>query len=596
MVRRTSIQKAVLSGNEAIARGAWEAGVTVASAYPGTPSTEIVAALAQFPGVYAEWATNEKVALDVAIGAAYSGRRALSALKCVGLNVASDALFYASVTGVEGGLVIVSADDPGLHSSQDEQDNRQYARFARIPVLEPSDSQEAKEIVGAALDLGERFETPTLIRLTTRLAHGYSVVRLGPRREPQRVPLFPRDPQRYVVLFDREQRYPRMAERLARIAACLEDSPWNRLEAGDSALGIITCGVAYQYAREVFPEASFLKLGITYPLPAGLVGRFAHSVERLLVLEELDPFVEEQVRLLGIPVEGKSLFPSCGELSPERVHDCAVRAGLRPSRQRPQPVPNLPPRPPTLCAGCPHRAFFYLARRLNLLVHGDIGCYTLGALPPLQAMHSCGCMSASIGVAHGACKAGSLEKHVAVLGDSTFLHSGLPALLNLVHNHSDVVVVILDNGTTAMTGQQDTVAGERTLQDRPAPALDLAAIARALGVERATTVDAYDLCAIETELKRCLDSHGPTVLVIRGPCVQCPDWVATQTCWIDPERCVGCHTCLRLGCPAMLPTGEVAERTGRRQTWIDPLACTGCTLCAQICSRESIRILPSETQ
>ncbi len=579
----------LLSANEALARGAWEYGVAVVSGYPGTPSTEIIQALSRFPSVYAEWAPNEKVAMDVVVGASYVGRRALTAAKCVGINVAADALFYASVTGVVGGLVVVTADDPGQHSSQDEQDNRRYGPFARIPVLEPTDSQEAKEIVGEALALSERFRTPVLIRVTTRLAHGSSVVTLGSRQEQQRGVRFPRDPRQYNVLFDREKRYPLLEERVRGLAEYAEESPWNRIEPGDPALGIIACGIAYQYGREVFPGASFLKLGMTYPLPEKLVQRFAQGVKRLLVLEELDPFVEEQVRLLGVRVEGKSIFPSCGELSPDLVYDGAARAGLLPPRKRPEVIAGLPPRPPVLCAGCPHRAFFYVAGKLGVVIHGDIGCYTLGALPPLQAMDSCGCMGSSIGVAHGAVRAGSPERHVAVIGDSTFLHSGIQSLLNVVHNGSSVVVVILDNRSTAMTGYQDTSFSDYTLQGRPARRLEFEPLVRALGIEQVTTVDAYDLGAIKEALRRDLAGDGPAVLVVRRECVKLTTpgspW---PFCFVDTDRCNGCHLCLQLGCPAIGPIEGKAAGLKAARVQIDLDRCVGCGLCSQVCGQGAI--------
>lgn len=589
-------RKKLLSGNEAIAHGAWEYGVSIASAYPGTPSTEIVETLGQLPGVYAEWAPNEKVALDVAIGAAYTGRRALTAAKCVGINVAADALFYASVTGVNGGLVIVTADDPGLHSSQDEQDNRQYARFARIPVFEPTDSQEAKDIVGEALRVSESFHTPVLIRTTTRLAHSYSIVTLGLRQQVGATARFPREPLRYVVLFDRERRYPQMETRIAQLAKYAEDSPWNRIESGDPRLGIIACGIAYQYARELLPTASFLKLGMTFPLPLQLIARFAKSVERLIVLEELDPFVEEQIRLQGVHLEGKSIFPTCGEFTPELVESCLAKAGLFPSRGQPvASIAPLPPRPPILCAGCPHRSIFYLAGQMRLVIHGDIGCYTLGALPPLQAMHSCGCMAASIGVAHGARKAGSRERHVAVIGDSTFLHSGIQALLNVIHNGSDVVVVILDNRSTAMTGYQDTPFSDVTLQGHPAPLLEFEPLIRALGINQVITVDAYDLWAVETGLQSSLASGGPAVLVIRRECVKLP-WASPpfQRCEVDPDRCLACYRCLELGCPAIEIGPEQYLPAKRGKVQISLADCVGCGVCSQVCPRGAILTIAQE--
>ena len=414
----------MLSGDEAVARGAWEAGVAVASAYPGTPSTEILEDLVHYPNTYTEWAPNEKVAVDVAIGAAYAGRRALAAMKHVGLNVAADSFMYASMTGMEAGLVIVSADDPAMHSSQNEQDNRTFAKFARIPCLEPSDSQDAKDMTIAAFGLSEHFDTPVLLRLTTRICHSTSAVELGERVDgtPADPKPFPRNPAKYVMVpGNAVKRHPVIEQRILDIAKFAESFPFNRIEKGDSTLGIITAGVAYQYAKEVFPDASILRLGMTWPLPEQMIRQFAASVEKLIVIEELDPFIEEAVRLMGIPVEGKSIFPLTGELDPRVVRESAIKAGLLPASAH-VPLPEvevgpLPARPPVLCPGCPHRGVFYVLNKLKVPVNGDIGCYTLGLIPPLSAIHSCGCMGAGIAVAHGAVKAGSLEHHVAVIGD-----------------------------------------------------------------------------------------------------------------------------------------------------------------------------------
>ncbi|OYV88383.1 MAG: indolepyruvate ferredoxin oxidoreductase subunit alpha, partial [Acidobacteria bacterium 21-70-11] len=410
------------------------AGVHLAAAYPGTPSTEILEELSRFPHVYCEWSTNEKVAVDVAVGAAYAGRRALAAMKHVGLNVAADSFFYASFTGAEAGLVIVSADDPGMHSSQNEQDNRRFAQFARVPCLEPSDSQECKDFAVAAFDVSETFDTPVLLRTTTRTNHSSTPVELGERTDvaPRRKK-FPRDPAKYVMIpANARARHPLVEQRVLDLAAWAETTPLNRIEWRDRSVGIVTAGIAYQYAREVLPAASVLKLGMVYPVPEQLIRAFAAGVERLIVLEELDPVLEQEIRLLGIACEGKSIFPLCGELDPTVVRSAAAAAGLAVDRS---PVtaaaldlPELPARPPVLCAGCPHRGVFQLLSKKKAAVSGDIGCYTLGLLPPLSAIHSCGCMGAGIGVAHGAGKAGIGERMVAVIGDSTFYHTGMPAL------------------------------------------------------------------------------------------------------------------------------------------------------------------------
>jgi len=588
--------KQLLSGNEAVARGAWEAGVAVASAYPGTPSTEILENFARFPNVYAEWAPNEKVAVDVAVGAAYAGRRAMAAMKHVGANVAADSIFYASMTGLEGGLLIISADDPAMHSSQNEQDNRRYAKFARLPCLEPSDSQEAKDLVGVALDISEQFDTPVFLRLTTRICHSSTPVELGEQQGP--VPpageKFPRNPAKYVMVpGNARKRHPVIEERLQRLAEFAETFAYNRIEWGDRSLGIVTCGVAYQYAREVFPDASILRLGMTYPLPARLVGEFAAGVERLIIIEELDPFLEEEIKLLGIECEGKSIFPLCGEFSPRVVRESAIEAGLLPPTAHVPltdlPLPEIPPRPPVLCPGCPHRAVFHVLSKRRVPVAGDIGCYTLGLLPPLSAIHTCGCMGAGIGVAHGAAQAGVGERMVAVIGDSTFFHTGLPALANVAYNQSNVITIILDNRITAMTGQQQNPGTGYTLQMQEVPPLDLETVVRALGIERVKTVPAFNVKAIDEALKEFLEADGPSVLITRDECALLPSarkrWLPLK---VVADKCNGCTMCFRIGCPAILKSDELDAKTGRPKALIDPLLCTGCEVCAQVCPRDAI--------
>ncbi len=580
--------KKLLSGNEAIARGAWEYGVAVASAYPGTPSTEILEEFARYPNVYAEWATNEKVALDVAIGAAYAGRRAMSTMKHVGLNVAADAFFYASMTGIEGGLVIVSADDPAMHSSQNEQDNRNFGKFARVPVVEPVDSQEAKDLVGAALDISEQFDTPVLLRITTRIAHSSTPVELGERREgPPPLPTYPRKFEKYVMLpVNARKRHPVIEERIRKLTEFAETFPFNRIEWGDRDLGIVTCGVAYQYAKEIFPTASVLKLGMTYPIPPRMVREFVGGVKRAIVLEELDPFVENEIKLLGLWVEGKSIFSGIGEMDPRLVREQAIAAGLLPeSARKTYVVPDvgsLPGRPPVLCPGCPHRGFYVITRKLKLPINGDIGCYTLGALPPLNSTDTCGCMGASIGVAHGADKAGSPERNIAVLGDSTFFHTGMPALLNVAYNKGKTITVVLDNRVTAMTGHQDNPGTGRTLQGQETKEIEFEPLLRALGMDHVHTVNAFDLREVERALREAVKRDEASALVVRGECALLPEarkkYVPLR---VDEERCNGCGLCFRVGCPAIVkrPDGKAS---------IDPLLCTGCEVCAQVCGRKAI--------
>lgn len=592
----------MLSGNEAVARGAWEAGIAVASAYPGTPSTEILEDLAHYPNIYAEWAPNEKVAVDVAIGAAYAGKRSMAAMKHVGLNVAADSFMYASMTGMEAGLVIVSADDPAMHSSQNEQDNRTFAKFARIPCLEPSDSQEAKDMTIAAFGLSERFDTPVLLRLTTRICHSTSAVELGERIDgaPTDPKPFPRNPLKYVMVpGNAVKRHPVIEQRILDVARLAESFPYNHIEMGEPSLGIITAGVAYQYAKEVFPYASILHLGMTWPIPEQLIKQFAATVEKLIVIEELDPFIEEAVRLMGIQVQGKSIFPIVGELDPRVVRESAIKAGLLPESEH-IPLPGvevgpLPARPPVLCPGCPHRGVFYILNKLKVPVNGDIGCYTLGLIPPLSAIHSCGCMGAGIAVAHGAVKAGSPERHVAVIGDSTFFHTGIPALINTVYNHSRVITIIMDNRVTGMTGHQENPGTGVTLQGEETTVIELEPLVRACGIQQVKTVPAYNVAEIETTLKEYLKLDEPAVLITREPCVLLPEvrktWVPLE---VMAEQCNGCALCFRIGCPAILKSSELDARLQRPKAVIDATLCTGCEVCAQICPRDAITFRPVE--
>lgn len=579
---------ALLTGNEAIARGAYEAGVAVATGYPGTPSTEIVEYLATLPDVYVEWSSNEKVALDVAVGASMGGVRALCTMKHVGLNVAADTFMVASYTGVRGGLVVVSADDPGMHSSQNEQDNRLYAKFAGVPLLEPGDSQEAKTFTELAFSLSEEFDTPVLLRTTTRISHTRGVVELGDRHVPPPRP-FHRDPAKYVMLpAYARQRRPRVLERLLRLAEVAARPEFLRVEMRDPSVGVVTAGVCYSLVREVVPEASVLKLGMSYPLPLDAIRRFAGQVRRLFVVEELEPFLEEMLRAAGFSVEGKAYFPQQGELTPERVREGFARAGVLPEPGDAGPA-NLPtaPRPPVLCPGCPHTAPFLALQRLGAVVCGDIGCYTLAALEPLRAMDSCLAMGSSIGMATGLALAGTAPGPVvAVIGDSTFLHAGLPALVDAVYKRAHVTVVILDNGTTAMTGGQPHPATGSGVRGAPAPRVDLAAVCRAMGVEFVRAVDPYDLGATFVALEEAIRYPGVSVVITNRPCVEAPVKVRDEPFRVVLERCTACQLCMDLGCPAIVWTDETYE--GRPKVTIRPDACTGCTLCAQVCPADAI--------
>ena len=590
--------KRLLSGNEAIALGAWEAGVKYAAAYPGTPSTEILPALAQYAGVRAEWASNEKVALDGVVGASFAGARALAAMKHVGVNVASDSLMTLSYTGVGAGLVLVSADDPGAFSSQNEQDNRHYARFGKFPCLEPSDSQEAKDFTRFGFDLSERFDAPVMLRSTTRLSHSKSAVQVlmpaGPR-EPEPLPSFERKPRKYVMIPAHARlRHPEVEARMQALTEYAESCPLNRVEWGDRRVGVISGGVAYQYAREVFAGFSFLKLGMTYPLPAQMIRDFAAEVETLVVVEELDPFIEEQVLALGLEVIGKDVFSATGELTLARVREGALKAGLPVERSAPegqQPVPSIavPPRPPALCPGCPHRSVYFNLRKLKLLVAGDIGCYAIGVLPPFEEMDMLISMGASIGMAHGAKQAGCPDKIVATIGDSTLFHSGLPELASTIYNQGVACTMILDNGTTAMTGGQDNPATGVTLQGVSTQAIDIESVVRAMGVEDLWVVDALDVKGVETAIREATAVEDrPTVILVNGACVFTPQFQRRPVVAADPEVCNGCGFCFRVGCPAILKSDEIDPKTKRPKAQIDPLLCTGCTVCLQVCPRKAI--------
>ncbi|MFZ5632354.1 MAG: indolepyruvate ferredoxin oxidoreductase subunit alpha [Bacillota bacterium] len=572
----------LLTGNAAIARGAFESGVTLAAGYPGTPSTEILENFCRYQGIYAEWAPNEKVALEVGIGAAMAGVRALVTMKHVGVNVAADPLLTAAYTGVNGGLVIVSADDPGMHSSQNEQDNRNYARFARIPMLEPADSAEARDMVGLGLTISEEFDIPVMLRITTRVAHSQGFVEL---REPVSRSLreYRKDARKWLMVpaFGRLRRHS-LGERVKRLADYSENTPLNFILPGDRKVGVITSGISYQFVREVLPGAAVLKLGMTYPLPAGLIKKFAAGVDRLIVVEELEPYIEDFVRGLGLPVSGKELFPDSGEFSTGLVRRGFIAAGVIPGQEAApvrqfEDMPAVPVRPPVLCAGCPHRGVFYTLRKLKLVVTGDIGCYTLGGLAPLDGIDSCVCMGASIGMAHGIDRSAPAMRGrtVAVIGDSTFLHSGITGLLDVVYNNGNTTVMILDNGTTAMTGHQDHPATGRTLMGESAPVVDLEGLVRSLGVTRVRTVDPLDLAGLEEAVREEVAAPGPSVIIARRPCVLIKRQAAASPVTVDREACTGCKTCLKLSCPAISVTDKTCS--------VDPVSCTGCGLCVQVC-------------
>lgn len=594
--------KQLISGNEAIALGAYHAGVSVCTAYPGTPSTEIMESLAHFSGIYTEWSVNEKVAMEVALGASYAGVRAMASMKHVGLNVASDPFMAAATTGVDGGLVVVECDDPGEHSSQGEQDNRHYARMAKVPMFEPTDSREAYELMDYAFRVSEEFDTPVLLRSTTRLSHCKTVVNVnGERPVNIKKPHFTPSPAKYVMVPSnaRQRRYT-MEDRIIKLREYVNRFPMNEMITADRKLGVISSGVSYQYAREVFKEASHLKLVTVYPFPDELIRKFAAGVDRIIVIEELDPFIEEEVQKLGIPVSGKSFIPIIGELSPEIVEKSAVEAGILPSGGRLFTVPavpgtHLPPRPPLLCAGCPHMGAEYMFRKLGLagsepdengrvdknriIVTGDIGCYTLGVYAPLFAIDTSACMGASIGQALGMEKAGITEKIIAVIGDSTFFHSGITGLIDVVYNQGTSTVVIMDNGTTAMTGHQGHPGTGISAAGSPLRTVSLENLVKGIGIEDVGVVNAFDLESIKTAIRKAVGDEKPSVVIVRG---DCPNNVKTRKppYRVEAQSCVNCQACLKLGCPAL--------RTGDESVYIDIENCTGCGICAQACPKKCI--------
>jgi indolepyruvate ferredoxin oxidoreductase alpha subunit len=658
--------KRMLLGNEALALGAFMSGVSVATGYPGTPSTEILEYFANYPGVYAEWSPNEKVALEVGMGAAMAGARTMVTMKHVGLNVAADPFFAVAYTGTEAGLVVISADDPGMHSSQGEQDNRNYAKFAKVPLLEPADSQECADMMRIGLEISEQFDTPVLLRTTTRVSHAQSLVEIAAEQiqrgsvgRPATAELRPfnRNPVKYVMLpSNARQRRVALEERLGRLQDYVETTPLNFIRWGDRRLGIVTSSIAYVYAREVFPHASFLKLGMAYPLPRKLILEFARQVDTLLICEELDPYLEEQIRALpGIAAErvrGKDVFPGIGEFTPELVAQCAVDSGLISADAVPpylladadgslKPVAGLSQRPPLLCPGCGHRGTFYVLRQLmfgedrdrdergeregeqgaslspsplslspsslslspssisrseprspyvranlerrrqyGLVITGDIGCYTLGALQPLNAMDTCACMGASIGQAIGLEKGGIKNKIVAVIGDSTFYHSGITGLVDVITSGAATTTIILDNFTTAMTGGNVNPGTGKTVDGRPARRVELETLCRGLGIEDVTVIGGFDTDALEREIARAVQSPEPSVLIVREPCVLELKSSSSMTSWVEPEKCVSCWACLVTACPALIrQDGKVA---------VLPDRCTDCQVCNRVCPHDAI--------
>ncbi|MCR4962410.1 MAG: indolepyruvate ferredoxin oxidoreductase subunit alpha [Firmicutes bacterium] len=586
--------KKLLTGDEAIARGAYEAGVHFAAAYPGTPSTEILENLAKYPEVYAEWSPNEKVALEGAIGASVAGGRSIASMKHVGLNVAADPLFTFAYTGVNGGAVVVTADEPAMYSSQNEQDNRNYAKAAKLPMLEPADSQECLDMAKLAFEISESFDTPVLMRLTTRVCHAKSLVQCGQRQEAP-VRDYHRQMDKYVCVpaVSRKLRV-KVAERMAKLAEYSEKTPLNFAQYNDLQAGVITSGDCYFYAQEVFGDTvSYLKLGMTNPLPANLIREFCQKVGKIYVIEENDPYLEDAVRQLGFDPIGQALFPYTGELTPEVIRKAVFGQAL-PSIEYDQS--KVVGRPPTLCAGCPHRGFFYeIGRRKDIMVCGDIGCYALGSAKPFNAIDTTICMGASISMGHGAQKIFKLgdkpTKVVSVLGDSTFFHTGINSLINVAYNQSSTVNIILDNRITGMTGHQENPGSGYTVKGEPTNLIDIETLVKALGFRHVRTVDPNDLDTLKKTLDEFLDLDEPSVIITRWPCAlkkfsqedkaEFTD-AFSQKYTVDTDTCIGCRICMRAGCPA-LSFDQQAKKAK-----VDKVQCLGCGVCAQICPKQAI--------
>ena len=567
--------KQLMLGNQAVARGLFEAGCKVGSSYPGTPSTEITESVSTYDEIYAEWAPNEKVACEVALGASIGGARSFCAMKHVGLNVAADPLFTASYTGVGAGLIICVADDQGMHSSQNEQDSRHYAVSAKLPMLEPADSQECVDFVKAAYELSEQYDTPVLLRTCTRIAHSQSIVETS-EREEQPIKPYVKDPKKYVMMPGNAiGRHVVVEERMEKLAELAETTELNRIEMGDQSIGIITAGICYQYVKEAFPQASVLKLGMVNPLPVELIRKFASQVDTLYVVEELDPVIENHCKAHDIRVEGKALFGLLSELSQRKVAQ-ALGSSTPETVEFGEPVPV---RPPVLCPGCPHRGLFYTLNKLDVMVSGDIGCYTLGALPPLSAVDTTICMGASVSGLHGfnlARGGDSARKSVAVIGDSTFMHSGITGLIDITYNKGNSTVIVLDNSITGMTGHQQNPTTGLTLKNQPTPQVSIEKICEAAGVKRIRVVDPNELKELEAVIKEELEADEPSVIITRRPCALLKYVKHNPPLTINQEKCKHCKMCMKIGCPAISNTnGKIS---------IDATLCVGCDLCKKMCS------------
>lgn len=573
------MEKKLLIGNEAVARGLYEAGLRVASSYPGTPSTEITECVAKYDEIYSEWAPNEKVAMEVAVGAAIAGARSFCAMKHVGLNVAADPLFTASYTGINAGMVIAVADDPGMHSSQNEQDSRHYAKASKIMMLEPSDSDECLQYAKLAFELSEKFDTPVILRLTTRVAHSRSLTALSERVDNGLLE-YKKDPMKYVMMPGMAiKKHIVVEQRILDQIAWAETAEINKEEYNSTEIGVIASGITYQYAKEALGKnASYLKLGCVYPLPVEKIKAFAAKCKKVYVLEELDPFVEEHCKQNGIEVIGKEAFTLQGEYSQSLIKqvilgetDESVKTDL-----------EIPARPPVLCAGCPHRGLYYALKKLNVTVSGDIGCYTLGALAPLSMMDTCVCMGASVSALHGRNKADAenAKKSVAVIGDSTFMHSGVTGLINIAYNQSNSTVIILDNSITGMTGHQDNPTTGKTIKGDPTTAVSLELLAKAVGIDRVRVIDPYNLQECEDVLREEIAADAPSVVISRRPCALLKYVKHNPPMHVNPDKCVGCKMCMKIGCPAI--------SMKNKKSVIDFTQCVGCNVCSQLCKFDAI--------
>lgn len=575
-------EKKIMLGNEAIARGAYEAGVKVSAAYPGTPSTEISENIVKYPEIYAEWSPNEKVAMEVAIGASVSGVRAMASMKHVGLNVASDPLYTISYGGVNGGLVAVVADDPGLYSSQNEQDTRCVARAAIVPVLEPSDSQEAKDFMKYAFEVSEKYDTPVILRTTTRLSHSQGPVTLEERMEPIDIP-YERNIGKFVMMpGNAKQRHLYVEERMKKLAQDGCDMPVNRVEMNDTSIGFITSGIPYQYVKEACPNASVLKLGMVHPLPRKLIEDFAAKVDTLYIFEELEPVIEEQVKSWGISCIGKEIFTIQGEYSANLLRKTVLK-----DREEAKEAAKVPARPPILCPGCPHRSVYSVLNKLKIHAAGDIGCYTLGAVAPLSVVDTTVCMGASISTLHGMEKAKGkdyIKNWVAVIGDSTFMHTGVNSLMNMVYNQGTGTVMILDNSTTGMTGHQDHAATGKTLMGEVVPAINIFELCKSMGIEHVVEVNAFDLPELERVIREETQREAVSVIITKSPCVLLKGVKFPNVCKPIPEKCKKCGACLRPGCPALTKNQDGTIS-------IDETMCNGCGLCMQLCKFEAIELV-----